>query len=87
MSRKKMHMDEWRQSPLYTLMLERLPKKYTDAGIVDVPGISTASGYSYEAIYTWWRSGKLSVKSAQKIANLCRGKLPIQELYPFVFAN
>lgn len=83
-----MHMEEWRQSPLYKLMLDRLPKKYvTDARILDVPEISEASGYSYEAIYKWWRTGKLSTKSAQAIVKLSRGKIEISELYGYVFAS
>lgn len=86
MSDDKVHMEEWRDGPLYKLLYRRLAWLHSpqQSKIIDVHKLAEALGYSHEAVYKWLRAGKLSPKGAKALVKISRKKLALRDLYPFV---
>jgi hypothetical protein len=82
----RIHMEEWRKAPLYMLLNRRLTwmRSKVQTKILDVHKLAEALGYSHEAIYKWFRAGKLSPKGAKALVKVSRKKLALRDLYPFV---
>ena len=79
-------------SPLYQLMLEKLPSEHIKMGRIDTDSLSQATGNVRFSVYRWFRSGSLSPKAVKALVQVSenaadpkkRGALTKQDLIPFI---
>lgn len=58
---------DWAAGPLYNKLLEVFPQHRTTLGVLDVQKLKVAVKKSHEAIYKWFRNGKLTPDNARAI--------------------
>lgn len=64
----------WASGPLYTKMCELFPDHRTPLGVLDIQKLKAQLGKSHEAIYKWFRTGKLSPDNARAIVSIKTGE-------------
>lgn len=62
--------DQWAESPLYLFINEIFPTYRTVLGKFDVLRLAGELRLSHEAIYQWFRKGRLSPQNATAILDL-----------------
>lgn len=60
----------WSFGKMYDFIADSLPDFRTKRNVVDVPRLAVEFGISEEAIYKWFRFGRLTARNARRLNDL-----------------